>query len=369
MLDAPSWTLPYDHALSEALARRGHRVRLLASPFMHGPSPVPAGYVREDVFLPRSSRLLKGRRRSRVGSALRGLEYVPSARRARRRIDELRPDVVHVQWLGIPRYDRRWLRELADPYPTVFTAHEVLPPRTAHQEGFWREAFAAVDRVVVHSRGSGERLVGLGVDPAKIVEIPHPAFDSSNGTPAAAPTGTTLLFFGLIREYKGLDVLIKALPAVVAAVPEARLLVAGDAMEPVEPLRDLAASLGVADRIEWRLGYVPGDRIAALMAEATVVVLPYRRIEASGVFADAVGNGRPAVVSDVGAIGEAVRRFGAGEAVPPEDPEALAAACARLLGDESLLAAAFEGVEAARRALTWDAAAEAHERLYAEIQR
>ena len=270
---------------------------------------------------------------------------------------------------GPGRHARRWLRELGESYPTVFTAHEVLPPRTAHQEGFWREAFAAVDRVVVHSRGSGERLVGLGVDPAKIVEIPHPAFDSSNGTPVAAPTGTTLLFFGLIRKYKGLDVLIKALPAVVAAVPEARLLVAGDALDPVEPLRDLAASLGVADRIEWRLGYVPGDRIPALMAEATVVVLPYRRIEASGVFADAVGNGRPAVVSDVGAIGEAVRRFGAGEAVPPEDPEALAAACARLLGDKSLLAAAFEGVEAARRALTWDAAAEAHERLYAEIQR
>ena len=53
--------------------------------------------------------------------------------------------------------------------------------------------------------------------------------------------------------------------------------------------------------------------------------------------AEAVGHGRPAVVSDVGAIGETVRRFGAGEAVPPEDPEALAAACVRLLGDERRL--------------------------------
>ncbi len=369
MLDAPSWTLPYDHALSEALARRGHRVRLLASPFIHGPSPVPAGYVREDVFLPRSSRLLMGRRRSRAGSILRGLEYVPSAVRARRRIDELAPDVVHVQWLGIPRFDRRWLRKLAASHPVALTAHEVLPPRSADQVDFWQEIFAAVDRVVVHTRGSGERLVSLGVDPAKIVEIPHPAFDTSNGTQIAAPSGTTLLFFGLIREYKGLDVLIRALPEVVRAVPEARLVVAGDAMDPVEPLRELAASLGVADRIEWRLGYVPGDRIPALMEEATVVVLPYRRIEASGVFADAVGHGRPVVVSDIGAIGEAVRRYGAGEAVPPEDPEALAAACARLLGDETLLAAAFAGVEAARRALTWDAAAEAHERLYEEIRR
>ena len=105
------------------------------------------------------------------------------------------------------------------------------------------------------------------------------------------------------------------------------------------------------------------------MASATVVVLPYRRIEASGVLADAVGNGRPAVVSDVGAIGETVRRFDAGEVVPPEDPGALAAACVRLLGDEGRRAAVVRGVEAARRALTWDASAEAHERLYAEIER
>ena len=82
-----------------------------------------------------------------------------------------------------------------------------------------------------------------------------------------------------------------------------------------------------------------------------------------------MGNGRPAVVSDIGAIGETVRRFGAGEAVPPDDPAALAAACVRLLADEGRLAAAFAGVEEARRALTWDAAAEAHERLYGEIIR
>jgi glycosyltransferase involved in cell wall biosynthesis len=369
VLDPPSWTLPYDHALSASLARRGHRVYLLASPFTHGPSPEPAGYVREDVYLPLSSRLLAGRGRTRAGAVLKGLEYVPSAFRARRRVQALAPDVVHVQWLGIPRLDLHWLRRLARAYPTVLTAHEVLPPRTAHQVDVWREVFATVDRVVVHAQSSGERLTRLGVDPASIVEIPHPAFASANGAAPAAPRGATLLFFGLIRDYKGLDVLIRALPGVFHAVPGARLVVAGAALDPVEPLRDLAASLGVADRIDWRLGYVPGDRIPALMEEATLVVLPYRRIEASGVFAEALGHGRPTVVSDVGAIGEAVRRFGAGEAVPPGDPDALAAACVRLLGDERLLAAAFEGVEAARRALTWDAAAEAHERLYLAIQR
>ncbi len=103
MLDPPSWTLPYDHALSAALARRGHTVHLLASPFVHGPSPVPAGYVREDVYLPVTGKLLRGRKRTRAGVILKGLEYVPSAVRGRRRVEALGPDVVHVQWLGIPQ--------------------------------------------------------------------------------------------------------------------------------------------------------------------------------------------------------------------------------------------------------------------------
>jgi glycosyltransferase involved in cell wall biosynthesis len=98
-----------------------------------------------------------------------------------------------------------------------------------------------------------------------------------------------------------------------------------------------------------------------------VVVLPYLRTDASGVLATAIGHGRPAVVSDVGSLGETVRDFGAGEVVPPGDHEALAEACARLLGDPEKLAAAHRGALAARAALTWDAAAEAHERLYEEV--
>ena len=369
-IDPLAYTPPYDDGLAAALARRGHDVHLLTSPFLHGVSPVPRGYAREEIFLQVSGRLLAGRPRSSLRLPLKAIEYPPGALRAVRRVRALNAHVVHVQWCPAPRIDRRWLATLARTRPTVFTAHEVLPPRSAHQVDVWREIFATVDRVVVHSAGSGARLAELGVEPGKIVEIPHPAFESANGTPVAAPSGSTLLFFGLIRRYKGLDVLIRALPEVAAAVPETRLIVAGDPLdEPIGPLRDLAVSLGVADRIEWRLEYVPGDGIPALMASATVVVLPYRRIEASGVLADAVGNGRPAVVSDVGAIGETVRRFGAGEAVPPEDPGALAAACVRLLGDETRLAAAFAGVEAARKALTWDASAEAHELLYDEIAR
>jgi glycosyltransferase involved in cell wall biosynthesis len=192
--------------------------------------------------------------------------------------------------------------------------------------------------------------------------VSHPAFKATNGYVPGAPQGKTLLFFGLIRDYKGLDVLVRALPD----VPEARLVVAGDPVDPVEPLRTLAHDLGVDGRIDWRLGYVPATEVAGLMADATAVVLPYRRLDASGVLATALGHGRPVVVTDVGALGEQVREHGAGRVVAAGDSAELAAALNELLLPAELERAAA-GAAAAARALTWDAAAEAHERLYAEV--
>jgi len=94
--------------------------------------------------------------------------------------------------------------------------------------------------------------------------------------------------------------------------------------------------------------------------------LPYRKIDSSGVLATALGHGRPAVVSDVGGLPDAIREFGAGRVVQPEDAAALALAIRELLEPEALRAA-FEGAEAARRALSWDAAAAAHEAVYREV--
>jgi glycosyltransferase involved in cell wall biosynthesis len=130
----------------------------------------------------------------------------------------------------------------------------------------------------------------------------------------------------------------------------------------------LAAGLGVADRVEWRLGFLPDEAIPRLMAEATLVALPYRKIDSSGVLATALGHGRPAVVTDVGGLGNPIRDFGAGRVVPPEEPQAFAAALRELLAEDEL-AKAYAGAQKARHALTWDAAAAAHEAVYREVAR
>jgi glycosyltransferase involved in cell wall biosynthesis len=102
------------------------------------------------------------------------------------------------------------------------------------------------------------------------------------------------------------------------------------------------------------------------MREATVTVFPYLGGEsASGALATALGHGRPAVVSEI--LGETVREYGAGLVVPQGDAAALAEAVNRLLNDTGALQDAFRGTERARHALSWDAIAEAHERLYSDL--
>lgn len=364
LLDPPSYSPAYDHHLAAALAGRGHEVELLTSPFSFADPPTPEGYERVELFLPLSGRLLRRSPRSPLRFALKGAEYLPSVSRLVRRIHRTAPEVVHVQWLTLPRYDLRWVSRLRRDRPIVLTAHNVLPHAGEADERRRRATYAAFDRIVVHTRSGAEQLAGFGVPPERVVRIPHGTFDAPPAAAIEAPAGRTLLFFGLIRAYKGLDVLVQAL----AQVPDARLVVAGDPLDPVEPIRALADELGVADRIAWQLGYLPQSEVEALMRDATLTVFPYRSTEsASGALATALGHGRPAVVTDVGALGDTIRDHDAGLVVPPEDPGALAEAINRLLDDPEVLERAYRGTEAARRGLSWDAIAEAHEQLYADL--
>ncbi len=217
LADPVSYTLPYDRSLAGALAQRGHDVDLFAASFLHAELPPPNGFRQHDVFFTRSARLLRGNPRSRLRILSKGLEYVPSARRMTKEIARIDPDVLHVQWLGLPRYDLRWLRAVQRERPVVFTAHDVLPRRTADKVDLWRRVFSTVDRVVVHGAGAVEQLAELGVDRGRIVRIPHPVFEPARKI--GPPQGSTLLFFGLIRRSKGLDLLIRALPAIAERRP------------------------------------------------------------------------------------------------------------------------------------------------------
>jgi glycosyltransferase involved in cell wall biosynthesis len=335
LADPPAFTPAYDHELAAALARSGADVELVTSRFRFGEAPTPDGYLRSERYYPLSSRIF-GRSRLRV--PLKVLEHPFGVNALNRR----RADVLHVQWL-VPELDARLLRPRV---PSVFTAHDLLPRRTAARQKLWSDLLARFDRVVVHSERGRETLAGLDVD---ATVIPHPVFPSD---PERRDDGRTVLALGVIRAYKGLGDAVEA-----TRRAGARLLVAGDPLEPVDAYR--------SDHVEWRLGYLSDAELDRALGEATVAVFPYRpELDQSGALLRALGAGVPAVAYDVGGIAEPIRRFGAGLVVAPGDVEALATAIRDVLRDPEPFRA---GAQRARAELTWDASAQAHLELYEEI--
>jgi glycosyltransferase involved in cell wall biosynthesis len=340
LADPPAFTPWYDHELAAALARAGSDVALATSRFRFGDVPVPVGYRRTDRFYPLSSRLF---RRSRLRLPLKAAEHLDVMRVLAR----ARPDVLHVQWLALPQLDVR----LQYRAPSVFTAHDLLPRRTASRRDLWRRLLHTFDRVVVHTEHGRRTLRELGVD-ARV--IPHPVYPSGA---RRRDDGATLLSFGVIRPYKGLPDSIE----VTKRLAGARLVVAGDAAMPLDGLRG-------TDRVDWRLGFLRPDELDAVLSEATIALFPYRaELDQSGALLQALGAGVPAVVYDVAGLGEPVRSFRAGRVVPAGDVDALTEAVRELLEDPAALASAREGAERARRELTWDASAAAHLDLYREL--
>ena len=340
LADPPAFTPWYDHELATALGRAGADVELATSRFRFGELPAPDGYRRSERFYPLSSRLF---RRSRLRLPLKAAEHLDVVRR----LSRAAPAVLHVQWLALPQLDAR-IRFRA---PAVFTAHDLLPRRTAGRTDLWRRLLGKFDRVVVHSERGRDVLGELGID-ARV--IPHPVYPSRA---TRADDGRTLLSLGVIRPYKGLPDAIEA----TQRLEGARLLVAGDPAMPLHGLRE-------AERVEWRLGYLSDAELDRALSEATVALFPYRaELDQSGALLQALGAGVPAGGYDVAGRGEPVRAYGAGRVVPAGDVDALTSAVRELLDDPDALAAARAGAERARAELTWDAAAAAHLELYREL--
>jgi glycosyltransferase involved in cell wall biosynthesis len=240
--------------------------------------------------------------------------------------------------------------------PAVLTAHDIVPRRTASRTAMWKTLFGRFERVVVHSERGRAQLADFGIPERKLRVIGHPVFRSEVDR---ADDGRTALCLGLIRPYKGTEDAVEA----VLDVEDARLLVVGDPRVPLGGLKQTAG-----DRAEWRLGYVPDTEVRRALSEATVALFPYRaEIDVSGALLQVLGAGVPAIVYDIGGLGEVVGRFSAGAVVAAGDVEAMASALRRLIGDPDALAAARRGAERAREELTWEDSAAAHLDLYREL--
>jgi glycosyltransferase involved in cell wall biosynthesis len=359
VVDPSAFTPPYDHALCAALARQGADVRLQTSRFAYGPVAPPVGYERCERFYRRG----RGGPRSRRRFAAKLVQHVPDMLAYRRAAAAA--DVAHFQWLTVQPLDVHLLPRAR---PLVLTAHDVLPrePRRG-QLGAQRRLYERVDAVVVHSEHGRARLVEqLGVAPAKVHVIAHGSFEHLAHSPRerplppelAAVKGPVVLCFGLLRPYKGIDVLLEAW----REVDGAELWIVGMPRMDIDALRASAPP-----SVRWVPRFITDDEIAAYFRRADLVVLPYREIDQSGVLFTALAFGVPLLLSAVGGFPE-LAAHGAAALVPPGDPPALAAELRRLLADD----AARERLAAAARAAaagpySWDAIAGEHLALYGSL--
>jgi len=317
VVDPPAYTPPYDHALCSALARAGAEVTLVTTRFAHGAVPAPDGYLVERPFYRRVPGVARLRRPARLA------QHVPDmlayARGAARRAE-----VIHFQWLAV-----QWLDGLLLPRgrPLVLTAHDVLPrePGPGQRAG-QRRLYERMDAVIVHSQHGAARLrTEAGVDPGTIHVIPHGPLLDLAAAPADASLpselrdagdGPVALCFGLMRSYKGIDVLLDAWRAA-ALPPGAQLWLVGMPRMDVSALR--AASPA---SVRWVPRFVSDGEAAAVLRRADLAVLPYREIDQSGVAFTALGFGLPLLLTAVGGFPE-LAAAGAAALVPPGDPNAL----------------------------------------------
>lgn len=367
LLDPSAFTPPYDRALAAALARAGADVELITSRFIYGPVPAAEGYAATELFYRRATALPA---RSRARLPLKAAEHIPGMLAARRRIRDA--DVAHWQWVTYPPLDRHLLGRRT--VPRVITLHYPLPPPDARRAlAAQRRFLARFDAVIAHTEGGAERLcTDVGLDPEAVHVIPHGPFDylTRLADPAPLPEelrrteGPVILFFGLLRPYKGIDDLLDSFARL--GPTDAELWIAGMPRMPLEPLRERAERAPGTVRFIPR--FIPDPEIPALMRRADVLALPYREIEQSGVLHTGLAFGKPMVLSDVGGFSEVARRHGAARLVPPGDADALAEALAELVADPAereRLARAAAGAVAGD--LGWDAIAGRTLELYAAL--
>jgi glycosyltransferase involved in cell wall biosynthesis len=204
--------------------------------------------------------------------------------------------------------------------------HNVTPHDSGPMSRFLMGWFLRhLNRIIVHGDASKSDAVSLGcVDQSiTVTTLPSP------WPPIATPRTTRkqshalrALFFGTIRPYKGLDILLQAM----AGVPNVTLAIAGEFWEERQKYDDLIDRLDIGHRVTIHPGYLPSSRFSEVFGGSDVLVLPYR--EGTGSIVAEVGfrHGLPVIATNVGAIGVGIDNDKTGLLIAPNDPDALSAA-------------------------------------------
>ena len=234
-----------------------------------------------------------------------------------RSIRVLKPDILlAAYWTGLLAPFYYLLRRLTGIRIIVllhnFSSHESL-----FIDPFMRRLLRAfADGFVTLSHAVSEE-VRVAMPEIPVLPLFHPLYEPEGeacSMPDArralhlADDSPVLLFFGYVRRYKGLDMLLHAMPDILQKNPALRLVVAGQFFQPLKIYKEMIEQLGIGGSVDLYPEYVSPERTALFFAAADAVVLPYRSATQSGVLQLAYGHGLPVIVTPAGALPEMVRQ-------------------------------------------------------------
>ena len=262
-----------------------------------------------------------------------------STARAARAIRRFDPDVVLVQQHSDWRL--YCLQCTLGRRPVVLTIHDVVPhlgsvdSRNRLQAWVSRRLLSAADAYVVHGSRLAEQLVSRDDYDKRtpVFSIPHGPIFTAIPPACPLPEQPTVLFFGRIEYYKGLDVFVEAVERSAATIPGLTAIVAGAGGD-AQRCRD---HITRPELFEWKEGFVPDEDVAELFFRSSVLVLPYREASQSGVIPLAYAHGRPVIATAVGALPEAVWDHSTGLLVDRADAAEIGEAIRELFCTPGLL--------------------------------
>ncbi len=344
MVDPSLFTGRYDDGLCAGLGAAGQDVTLLGRPMRDTDAIVPQGYRYRPRFFRQSERLRATLGEGRVFRVAKALDYAATC--AAGSLGDLTgADIVHVQWLPLAPADRLMLGRVAGRARLVHTVHnaDAYHADAGVQGRGYRGLLDRFDALIVHGETTRTALVGQGVDPARIHVVPHPPMRLAQAEPedlAAVPDPALprLLFFGTIRPYKGVDLLVEACLGLWRAGHRFELALAGKPFMDIAPILAAVREAGFGERLVTDLGFLREQRLDAHLRKAEILVFPYRHIDSSGAFLSALHYGKAMVTSDAGMFGALPE--GVAIRVPADNVSALSQALLPLIESAAIRQAA-----------------------------
>jgi glycosyltransferase involved in cell wall biosynthesis len=285
--------------VKKALVSRGHEIQVISFRKLY-----------PNLFFPGTTEFDTSRLKFEVGALpiLSPLNPV-SWRRAMNSLKAFLPELVLIQWwqpfFGLVVGSlARWCNK--NDVKCIIECHNIFPHEpTPLDRPLLKFALSPADSLITHSNSDREDLLNLV--PGKQVSVTSlPVPVELAGSKLSRRGGRTILFFGKVRKYKGLEVLLEAMPLVLAKI-DCKLIIAGEFYDSIEKYSRRISALKIEEHVQIDNRYIPNEEVPNVFARADVLVLPYVSASQSGVARIALLNGMPIIASTAGGLSESIK--------------------------------------------------------------